>query len=75
MDKAGKNVTFRGIGGNHDRIGVKHGEDIQRTAALAIYEMIKRGISQTEINLQYFIGHVHTFQIGDINYIIHHGDN
>ncbi len=75
LDKAGKRVHFRWIGGNHDRFWKKHNEDIQRTAALSIYEMIKRGLSKTEVNLEYYIDFINSFEVGAINYIIHHGDN
>lgn len=75
LDKIGKNVTFRGIGGNHDRFGQNNNQDTQRTAALCIYEMVKRWLDKTEVQIEYFIEKINTFRIGDLNYIIHHGDN
>lgn len=72
LEKKWKVVTFRGIGGNHDRIWQNNNQDTQRTAALCIYEMIKRGLSRTEIDINYFIDKINTFQIGELNYIIHH---
>ena len=67
-------VTFRGIGGNHDRIGKTNTEDIQRTAALCIYEMIKRGLSRTEIDVGYFVEKINIINANRLQYIIHHGD-
>lgn len=75
LEKKWKVVTFRGIGWNHDRFWQNNNQDTQRTAALCIYEMIKRGLERTEIEVNYFIEKINIFQIGELNYIIHHWDN
>lgn len=75
LDKKWKKVTFRGIGWNHDRFWVKHDQDIERTAALVIYEMIKRGLSRLDIEINYFIDKINIFQIWRLNYCIHHWDD
>lgn len=75
LDKAWKNVTFKWIWWNHDRFGQNNNQDTQRTAALCIYEMIKRWLSNTEVEIDYFIEKINSFQIWNLHYIIHHGDN
>ena len=75
LHKVGKNVTFKWIWWNHDRIWKTHNEDIQRTAALVIYELVKRGLSKTDIKFEYFIDKINTFILWNINYIIAHWDD
>ena len=58
---SGKQVTFTGIGGNHDRLGKSHGQDHSRTGALVVYEMIKRGLSQSEIKINILRKDVNSF--------------
>ena len=72
---SGKCITFTGIGGNHDRMGKSHGQDMSRTWALVIYEMIKRGMSKTDIKMNILTEKVNSFAYGSTHYIIHHGDD
>lgn len=72
---SGKKVTFTGIGGNHDRLWKSHWQDHSRTGALVVYEMIKRGLSQSEIDIRILRGDVNSFDYGPNRFIIAHGDN
>lgn len=73
--ESGREVTFDGIGGNHDRFGERHDEDQDRTAALVIYEMIRRGLSKYKIRIDYYKDKINTLEFGDLIYILHHGDD
>jgi hypothetical protein len=42
LHNSGKTVTFRGKGGNHDRISEAHGTDDEKTMAWIIYELVAR---------------------------------
>ena len=72
---SGKQVTFTGIGGNHDRLGKSHWQDHSRTWALVVYEMIKRGLSQSEIKINILRKDVNSFDYWPNRFIIAHGDN
>jgi len=48
---SGKRIRFIWIWGNHDRFGKNHNEDMQRTGALVIYELIKRSLLTTDIDV------------------------
>ena len=73
--KSGKTIRFVGIGGNHDRLGKTHSEDQARTGALVIYELLKRGLSKTEIQVDILRNSVNAFDYGDTRFIIAHGDD
>ena len=72
---SGKRVIFSGIGGNHDRLGKTHSEDQARTGALVIYELLKRGLCKTEIQVDILRNSVNAFDYGDTRFIIAHGDD
>lgn len=54
IKKTWKNVSFTWIAWNHDRLTSKNEDDIFRSAWLMIYELIKRWLSNTDININYF---------------------
>jgi hypothetical protein len=70
--KAGKKVYFKWLWWNHDRLTIKNDDDLYRTWALVVYELIKRGVSQLGIEVQYFKEHINTFMADNIQYIISH---
>jgi len=74
IKKAGKMVYFTGIPWNHDRMTQAKDMDVQKTWWLVIYEMIKRGLSKSEIEIQYLRDTISIMDIGNIHYIIAHGD-
>jgi hypothetical protein len=72
--KAGKTVYFKGLWWNHDRLTIKNDDDIYRTGALVVYELIKRWVSNLGIEVEYFKEHINTFIADNIQYIISHGE-
>lgn len=73
--KSGKKITFTWICGNHDRLWKSHWQDINRTGWLVVYELIKRGLSQSEIKINILKEKVNAFNYSNTRYIIHHGDD
>lgn len=73
--KSGKSVTFRGIGGNHDRLGKTHSDDQKRSWALIVYELIKRWLSKFEIEIEILRESVNAFDYGPNRFIIAHWDD
>ncbi len=67
-----KKVYFKWLGGNHDRLTTKNEDDIYRTWALVVYELIKRGVSNLGVEVVYFKEHINTFITDNIQYIISH---
>lgn len=72
--KSGKRVVVRGITGNHGRITGKKEDDIMRTAELTIYELIKRGISQVDVEMEYAKESVTILDIESTRFVMIHGD-
>ena len=70
--KEWKTVYFKGLGGNHDRMTIKNEDDIYRSWALVVYELIKRGVSNLWIEVEYFKEHINTFIADNIQYIVSH---
>lgn len=77
--RSGKQVDFYGIGGNHDRIGENHNQDMARTGALVIYELTKRGLlsyKDTEnMKIDYSKEKWSQIERDGFHYILHHGDD
>jgi hypothetical protein len=73
--ESGKTVHFRGIGGNHDRISRQHDQDIRRTGALVIYELISRALKLTDIKVEYYTEKINKFVSGNLAFVFHHGDD
>ncbi len=72
---SGKRVSFVWIGGNHDRLGKTHSDDMQRTWALVVYELIKRGLSKSEIEVKILREKIESFDFWPNRFIIAHGDD
>lgn len=72
--KSGKKVYFKWLTWNHWRFTQNKEDDHWRTWELVIYEMIKRGVSQLGIDVEYFKERINVFVFDGIQYIIHHGD-
>lgn len=72
--KSGKKVYFKWLTWNHWRFTQNKEDDHWRTWELVIYEMIKRGVSQLWIDVEYFKERINVFVFDGIQYIIHHGD-
>jgi hypothetical protein len=74
LSKAGKKVYFKGMTGNHDRFTQNKEMDHRRTGGLVMYELLKRGLSQLDIDVQYFKEFIVTFVADNIEYVAIHGD-
>ncbi len=70
-----KQLSFYWIGWNHDRMGKNHNEDMERTGALVIYEMVKRGVAKADIEMHIMRAKWNARQIDWLNYILHHWDD
>lgn len=74
IHKTGKKVTFVGIGGNHDRASMQNEHDRQRVYALLAFSFIKRGLEKTKIIVKIIREKTEAFKVGNINYIVNHGE-
>lgn len=74
INKLNKRVYFRGIPWNHDRLTQAKDMDVQKTWWLVIYEMLKRWLSNSKIQIDYLRETINTFTIGNLHYIISHWD-
>lgn len=65
------NTTF-----NHSncRLSKNHNEDQQRTGALIIYELIKRWLSKTNIDIEYYREKTVTIYWQNFNFVFNHWD-
>ncbi len=70
--KAGKILKVHGITGNHGRTTAKKEDDLERTAELVIYELIKRALSNTDIELEYHKESLHLLDIGSVRFVMIH---
>jgi hypothetical protein len=68
-------VRFVGLTGNHDRPTKQNEADPLRTAWLDIYEFIKRGVSQLDIEVQYFTEAINQLTLDTRHYILAHWEN
>ena len=59
---------------NHDRACVEYKDDVERIPAIVIYELMRRGLSNTDVDIQYFYDAVWTVISENYNFIIHHWD-
>lgn len=71
---SGKKITRHMQGGNHDKITSNSDHDRQRTIALIIYEMVRRGLSQCKMDLEIIKDTVGYWESDDFNVISIHGD-
>ena len=72
--KSWKKIRFIWIPWNHDRISRNHNEDQARTGALVIFELIKRGVSWYDIELEYHRTKTTVIKTANFDYIINHWD-
>lgn len=74
LAKAWKEVYFKWLTGNHDRMTQNKEFDHRRTWGLVMYELLKRGLSQLDIDVQYYREFIVNFVADNIEYIAIHGD-
>lgn len=69
---ANKQVRFVGLTWNHDRHTQKREDDILGTAGLDIYEFMKRGLKNLEIEIDYFTETINQLTTETRHYILSH---
>jgi len=74
LRKSGKKVNVKALTGNHGRMTANKEDDKKRTGELVIFELLKRGLANTDIHVDYYREVLNAFQSGNINYILMHGD-
>lgn len=72
--KTGKTIHFIGIGGNHDRASTLNEGDNERIYATIFYEMLKAYMQNTKMTFQIIRDKIGTFEVDDIQYLVHHGE-
>lgn len=70
-----KKVSFTGIGWNHDRLLQSHSQDSRRMGAMIIYELIKRWLANTDIEVKYLTDKINAWDIWNLRAITHHWDD
>lgn len=72
--KAGKTVTFNGMGGNHDRFTDKKEFDPYRTPAMIVYRFIQKMVENTSIKINILRDRANVIRSGNVKYVFIHGD-
>ena len=70
--KAGKQVNFVWLAGNHWTLSDKKSGDLEFTWELLIYELIKRWLQNTKINIEYLRWMWHGYPTDNFHYILNH---
>lgn len=70
--RAGKQVYFFGVAGNHDRFAPKQEGDPRFSAGIAIYELLKRGLRNTSAKIQYAKERVEAIEYETFVMVMHH---
>ena len=72
IHKAGKNVKFIWITWNHWTLSDKKGWDTEFTWELLIYELLRRWLQNTNIEIEYLRGMWHSYPTENFHYILNH---
>ncbi len=75
IHNSGKKIVFYGVTWNHWRFTEKKENDINRTGELVIYELIKRGIQNAEIEFNYTREKISTIEYWRLHFIVAHWDD
>jgi len=67
-----KKVKLLGISGNHDRLTSDNQWDMEKTWWIIIYELIKRGLQNLDIEINFFREEWNNIELDDFNLIINH---
>lgn len=70
---AGKCVTLYWISWNHDRLTMSNVWDVEKTWGMYIYELIKRWLSKTNIEVNFLRAEWNSIDLNGFNFIINHG--
>ena len=71
----GKEVNFTGLAWNHDRMTMNKDLDQKRLAWLLTYQLIKRGLKDTETKFNILMQKWNKINMMDYNIILHHWDD
>lgn len=72
--EAGKDVEFHTIGGNHDRVGKNHDEDIIRTGNYWFGNMLEMLLEKTTVKIHLYTDLISCYQSDTVNYVMLHRD-
>lgn len=72
--KAGKTVTFNGMGGNHDRFTEKKEFDPYRTPAMIVYRFLERVVKNTNIKINILRDKANVIKNSWVKYVFIHWD-
>lgn len=72
LHKAWKDVRFYWIWGNHDRFTANNDDGFSGIGAYITYELIKRGLSNMQIEINILMETRNTLDFDEVRYIIHH---
>lgn len=75
LEANGKNVSFKWLWGNHDRLGKSHHDDPDRSWALIIYEMLLLSLQNLKAEVTYYQEKVNTLIIGKVEYVLTHWED
>ena len=73
--KQGKEISFTGLAGNHDRMTMDKKLDQNKLAWLLTYEIIHRGLKEMDVKFNILREKWNKLDIMDWNIILHHGDD
>ena len=71
----GKEISFTGLAGNHDRMTANKDLDQNKLAWLLTYEIIHRGLKEMDVKFNILREKWNKLDIMDWNIILHHGDD
>lgn len=73
--KAGKNITFNGLGWNHDRFTEKKEFDPFRTPAMIVYRFLQKMVEDTTIKVNILRDKANIIYSDGVKYVHLHGDS
>ena len=71
---SGKQIQFKGMWWNHDRMSTKNEWDNERIFSTIFYEMLKMYFKYANIEIEYFSKRLWLFTIDNIDYATNHGE-
>lgn len=72
---AWKQLTFSWVAWNHDILSTGNQRDVKKMWGLIAYELIKRKLSNLQIEFNYYREQINSLLLWDIQYIIAHWEN
>lgn len=75
LHKSGKIINFYWLGGNHDRFTAWHDDWQKGIWALIVYEMVSRGLSNLNLNINILREEWSAIDLQGFRYLVAHWDN